>query len=250
LELSDDIRCLLDFKSQQYENAGFIAYDPIQIPHRFSKQEDIEITAFLVATIAWGQRTSIIKNASKLMEIMEDDPHRYILNFTRRDLDFVHRTFNAIDLDFFLRSLQHIYRNTTLESVFSMHPHIDGVKGRIVMFRNLFFTTAHDQRSEKHVSNPLKNSACKRLNMFLRWMVRHNNKGVDFGLWKSILPSELYLPLDAHTSRNARELGLLTRKQNDWTALEELMTHLRTWCPEDPVKYDFALFGLSAIENF
>jgi len=240
----------LNSKVEQYETTDFIATDPIQIPHRFSKIEDIEISAFLTAMIAWGQRTSIIKNADKLMEIMDNSPHQFVLNFSNKDLNFVHRTFNYIDLNFFLRSLQNIYLNGTLETLFAPHKTIDGVFGRIANFREHFLAVSHEKRSEKHISNPLKNSACKRINMFLRWMVRSNTKGVDFGLWRSIKPSELYLPLDAHSSKNARKLGILTRQQNDWKALEEIMPHLRLWDANDPVKYDFALFGLGAFENF
>lgn len=246
----DELKSFLDFKAEQYENSDFIDSDPIQIPHRFSKKEDIEISGFLLSTIAWGNRTMIIRNGNKLMEIMENKPHQFILDFTSRDLEFVHRTFNSQDLDFYLRSLQSIYQNGNLEEAFSKHPGIEGIKGRIVNFRNKFLSTEHENRSEKHISNPLKNSACKRLNMFLRWMVRDARKGVDFGIWKSIDSSELYLPLDVHTSKNARKLNLLGRKQDDWRALEELMVHLRYFDEKDPVKYDFALFGLGVFEGF
>jgi len=246
----EQLQLFLDFTAEKYETPAFIAFDPIQIPHRFSRKEDIEISAFLVSTIAWGQRPSIIKSANRLMELMEHAPHQYILDFKDQDLSFVHRTFNSVDLLFFLRSLQHIYRHLgSLESVFIEHPTIEGIKGRLVSFRTHFLTTEHQKRSEKHISNPLNQAACKRLNMFLRWMVRSPNKGVDFGLWKNIHSRELVLPLDAHSSRNARQLGLLTRKQNDWRTVEEIMVHLRRWSPEDPVKYDFALFGLGALKK-
>jgi len=245
----NNLKNFLDSKVLQYETHSFIESDPIQIPHRFSKLEDIEISAFLTATIAWGQRTSIIKNADKLMNLMDNSPHQFVLDFSERDLSFVHRTFNSIDLIFFLRSLQNIYRNGTLEETFAEHSSIVGIFGRIVNFREQFLNTSHERRSEKHLSNPIKNSACKRINMFLRWMVRPAVKGVDFGLWQSIKPSELYLPLDAHSSRNARKIGILTRKQNDWKALEEIMIHLREWDVNDPVKYDFALFGIGVFED-
>ncbi len=246
----EELQSFLDFKAEQYENPDFISSDPIQIPHRFSKKEDIEISGFLLSTIAWGNRTMIIRNGNKLMDMMENAPHQFILDFTSRDMDFVHRTFNSQDLDFYLRSLQFIYRNGSLEQSFAKHPEIEGMKGRIVRFRETFLTTEHENRSEKHISNPLKNSACKRLNMFLRWMVRDSKKGVDFGIWKTIDSSELYLPLDVHTSKNARKLQLLTRTQDDWKALEELMLQLRSFDKKDPVKYDFALFGLGVFEGF
>jgi len=246
----DELKSFLDFKAEQYENTDFIETDPIQIPHRFSKKEDIEISGFLLSTIAWGNRTMIIRNGNKLMELMEEDPHRYILDFTSRDLEFVHRTFNSQDLEFYLRSLKNMYHTGGLEQAFSAHPEIEGMKGRIVRFRDHFLSVEHESRAEKHISSPLKNSACKRLNMFLRWMVRDAQKGVDFGIWKSMDASELYLPLDVHTSKNARKIGILSRKQDDWKALEELMGHLRSFDEKDPVKYDFALFGLGAFEKF
>lgn len=244
------LKDFLDFKAAQYEHPIFLESDPIQLPHQFSKKADIEITAFLISTIAWGNRQSIIKSGRKLLEIMEQSPHEFVCNYIPSDLRFVHRTFNTDDLDFFLRSLRAIYAESDLETCFRPHPEIPGMQGRIVQFRSAFLASEHLARSEKHLSNPLKNSACKRINMFLRWMVRPNTRGVDFGIWKSIPPSELYLPLDVHTSNNARRLGLLTRKQDDWKALEELMISLRSFDPDDPVKYDFALFGLGAFEGF
>jgi uncharacterized protein (TIGR02757 family) len=243
----------LDFKAEQYEHPRFLESDPIQLPHRFSKNEDIEIVGFLVSTIAWGNRVSIIKSGERLLEIMEQQPHAFIQNYSPellKDVHFVHRTFNVVDLDFYFRSLQAIYANGDLESAFDKHPSIEGIKGRIVTFRTKFMEVEHLDRSHKHLSNPEKNSAAKRLNMYLRWMVRDAAKGVDFGLWKSISPSELYIPLDVHTSNNARRLAMIDRKQDDWKALEELMNNLRQMDPNDPVKYDFALFGLGAFEKF
>ncbi|MDG1333794.1 MAG: TIGR02757 family protein [Crocinitomicaceae bacterium] len=244
----EELREYLDFKSEQYNTRAFIESDPIQLPHRFSKKEDIEIVSYLISTIAWGQRKSIINNGERLIQIMEDDPHEFILNYTPRKLDFVHRTFNAVDLDFFFRSLRNIYENGGLENAFSPHSEIEGIKGRIVNFRELFLETEHEKRSEKHISNPMKGSAAKRINMFLRWMVRNDKQGVDFGIWQSIPTSELYIPLDVHTSRHARNLGLIQRKQDDWKALEELMTNLKAFDPVDPAKYDYALFGIGAFE--
>ena len=248
-----ELKEFLDFKAEQYENSAFIQSDPIQLPHRFERKEDIEIVAFLISTIAWGTRKGIISSGEKLIEIMDNEPLNFIRNYTPKTLKnstFVHRTFNVDDLNQFFLSLHRIYRNSSLEECFSTHPEIDGVKGRIANFRSVFFQSDDLQRSMKHVSDPLRNSACKRINMYLRWMVRDSAKGVDFGIWNSIPSSELYLPLDVHTSRNARELGLLARKQDDWKALDELMLRLRAFDAADPVKYDFALFGIGAFEKF
>ncbi len=246
---------LIDFLNEKvikYNTKDFIPTDPIQIPHLFSKKEDIEISALLLSTIAWGNRTSIINNGKKLMEIMQNNPYEFILHYKEeyaKDLKFVHRTFNAQDLDFFFRSLNNIYLNKGgLEKAFEKHPTIFGANGRIVNFRKHFFETEHDSRSEKHVSNPLKNSAAKRLNMFLRWMSREDENSVDFGIWKSIPMSELNIPLDVHTANSARKLGLIIRKQNDGKTLEEIMVQLRKFDPKDPSKYDFALFGIGAFE--
>lgn len=248
-----ELKEFLDFKAEQYENSAFIQSDPIQLPHRFTRKEDIEIVAFLISTIAWGTRKGIITSGEKLIEIMENEPLNFVRDYSDKTLKkstFVHRTFNSADLNQFFCSLHRIYTNSTLETCFSRHPEISGVKGRIANFRSVFFQSDDLQRSMKHVSDPLRNSACKRINMYLRWMVRDAAKGVDFGLWKSIPTSELYLPLDVHTSRNARDLGLLSRKQDDWKALDELMLRLRGYDASDPVKYDFALFGIGAFEKF
>lgn len=249
----EELKEFLDFKADQYENPKFLESDPIQLPHRFSRKEDIEIVGFMVSTIAWGNRKGIIKSGERLLEIMEQEPFQFIQNYRSssiKDSPFVHRTFNHEDLDFFFRSLNNIYQTSDLEAAFAGSSEIPGVMGRITNFRNEFLQTAHDDRSRKHISDPLKNSAAKRLNMFLRWMVRNPKKGVDFGIWTSIPASELYLPLDVHTSNNARRLGLLNRKQDDWKALNELMSVLQSMDPNDPVKYDFALFGLGAFEKF
>ncbi|MDA9275250.1 TIGR02757 family protein [Crocinitomicaceae bacterium] len=248
---TSELKEYLDFKTEQYNTPLFIESDPIQLPHRFSKKEDIEIVAFLVSTIAWGKREMIIKNGERLIEIMGGTPHDFILNCTANEpINFVHRTFNAFDLDFFFSSLQNIYLNHGgMENAFQPHAEYPGAKGRIISFRNLFLTTEHEQRSEKHISNPAKNSAAKRINMFLRWMVRNDNCGVDFGIWNSIPESELCIPLDVHTARMSTELGILKRKQNDWKALEEIMSVLRKLDPKDPSKYDFALFGIGVFEK-
>ena len=248
-----ELKEFLDFKAIEYNSVKFIESDPIQLPHRFSKKEDIEIVAFLVSTIAWGNRKSIIKSGENLLEIMNNEPYEFINNYDSvlaKDLKFVHRTFNSIDLDFFFRSIQDLYKNGGFENAFSSHPSVFGSQGRIINFRNAFLKVEHDSRSQKHISNPYKNSAAKRLNMCLRWLCRKDNNGVDFGIWNSISPSELSVPLDVHTANIARKLGLITRKQNDYKALEEMMIHLREFDPIDPSKYDFALFGLGVFENF
>jgi len=246
-----ELKEYLDFKTEQYNTPLFIESDPIQLPHRFTKKEDVEIIAFLVSTIAWGKRQMILFMKKRLIDIMGGQPHDFILNYTSNEpLDFVHRTFNAVDLDFFFRSLQNIYKNHGgLDQVFLPNPDYPGIQGRIINFRDTFLETEHEQRSEKHVSNPAKNSAAKRINMFLRWMVRNDNCGVDFGIWQSIPESELCIPLDVHTARMATELGILKRKQNDWKALEEIMHTLRVLDPKDPSKYDFALFGIGVFES-
>lgn len=248
-----ELKEFLDFKAEEYNSPLFIQSDPIQLPHRFTKKEDIEIASFIVSTIAWGNRKSIIKSGEKILEIMQDSPYEFIQNYNdifASDLKFVHRTFNAVDLGFFFRSLQNIYKSGGLEKAFTSHPILFGSQGRITQFRNTFLSTDHEERSKKHISDPARNSAAKRLNMFLRWMVRKDNKGVDFGIWKSIKPSELSVPLDVHTANIARKLSLITRKQNDGKALEELMSNLREFDADDPSKYDFALFGLGAFEKF
>ncbi len=241
----NDIKIFLDSKVEDYNHTSFISDDPIQVVHQFSKKEDIEIIGFLTATIAWGNRKSIIKNANRLVEIMQQRPHEFILSYNDdQEFDFVHRTFNSEDLKFFFRSLQNIYLNFGgLEEVFDRKL---PTKERIVKFRNTFLLVDHLDRSKKHLSNPDKGSSAKRINMYLRWMIRNDKKGVDFGIWKKHKSADLYVPLDVHTGVSARQLGLITRNQNDWKALEELMAHLQKFDSNDPCKYDFALFGLSA----
>lgn len=247
-----EIKDFLNESYFKYNNKSFIENDPICIPHQFSKKEDVEIAGFLAATIAWGNRKSIINNGNKLMELMGHDPHSFVIHHSKKDLKpfekFVHRTFNGKDCIFFIESLKNIYKNHNgLENTFSLMTEEKNnfqLKNRIVNFRTLFLETAHLPRSEKHISNPMAKSSAKRLCMFLRWMVRKDNKGVDFGLWKSFKTSELCLPLDVHTGNVSRALGLLSRKQNDWQSVEEITTVLRSFDSKDPVKYDFALFGL------
>ncbi|MDX1271860.1 TIGR02757 family protein [Bizionia paragorgiae] len=250
-----ELKDFLDAKVEEYNNPKFIESDPIQIPHQFSKKEDIEIAGFLSATIAWGNRKSIINNANKMMNLLEQSPYDFVMNHQEADLQklehFVHRTFNGHDFATFIQGLQHIYKNHNgLEAVFSKHANTTGLQSAIHHFKSAFFEIQHLPRTQKHISDPLKNSAAKRINMYLRWMVRNDNTGVDFGLWKSISPSALSCPLDVHSGNVARKLDLLNRKQNDGKALKELDEALRRLDPSDPVKYDFALFGLGVFEGF
>lgn len=250
-----ELKEFLDEKADFYENPTFLESDPIQIPHQFSKKEDIEISAFLTATIAWGNRKSIITNASRLMELLDGSPHDFIINHQERDLQslspFSHRTFNGLDLQFFVQSLQNIYnKHGGLEAVFTKNQTSDSLQPAISKLKEVFFELPHLPRTKKHVSNPDSGSAAKRINMFLRWMVRSGNKSVDFGLWKGIQPNQLSCPLDVHSGNVARKLKLLKRKQNDSKALAELDKNLRKLDSHDPVKYDFALFGLGVFEKF
>lgn len=251
----NDLKSFLEEKVAIYNNPSFIESDPIQIPHLFSLKEDVEIAGFLVATIAWGNRKSIINNAKKLVGFMGNSPYDFVTNFSANHADslsdFVHRTFNSDDLIYFIKSLQNIYGNHGgLENIFVKHSHENSLQPAIHHFKKIFFELDHLPRTEKHVSDPLKNSAAKRINMFLRWMIREDNAGVDFGIWKEISPALLSCPLDVHSGNVARKLKLLRRKQNDAKAVYELDTSLRKLDPNDPVKYDFALFGLGVFERF
>lgn len=249
-----DLKEFLNEKADQYNSPSFIDSDPVLIPHQFQKKEDIEISGFLAATIAWGQRPTIIKNAQRLVEWMDHAPHDFILHHQPEDRikfkSFAHRTFNYDDLLYFLASLQNIYtRHGGLENVFLPLAGENNMKHAIARFRGIFFELDHLHRTRKHVSDPFSNSACKRLNMYLRWMIRSDNRKVDFGIWKHTPAALLSCPLDVHTGNVARKLGLLSRKQNDWKAVEELDANLRKFDPVDPVKYDFALFGLGIFEG-
>lgn len=254
-EFSDSLKNFLEEKHDFYNRPEFIEKDPISIPHRFSLKEDIEIAGFFAATIAWGNRTMILNNAGKLMAMMDNAPYDFILNHAPSDLKplehFVHRTFNGIDCLYFIYSLKNIYINHVgLEKLFT-----DGykqgltIKSAITFFRSIFLETEYPDRTKKHLANPQKGSAAKRLNMFLRWMIRQDNKGVDFGIWKDIPPSVLQCPLDVHSGNVSRNLKLLKRKANDWKAVEELTKNLKYFDPIDPVKYDFALFGTGINEK-
>jgi len=251
-----DIKDFLDEKAEKYNHPDFIETDPVQIPHLFSDKNDIEIAGFFSATIAWGQRVTIIKNMQKLMALMDYAPHEFIINYKDSDLErftyFKHRTFNGDDCKFFIRSLRNIYTKygslgKLIQNSYKQDQNIFNV---LIGLRSMFFELDHPVRTQKHFSNVLKGASAKRLNMFLRWMIRQDNKGVDFGIWQQIPSSALYLPLDVHTGNVARKLGLLKRKQNDWKAVEEITGVLRKFDPDDPIKYDFALFGLGVFEKF
>lgn len=250
-----ELKKFLDEKAEFYNKPEFVETDPISIPHRFTKKEDIEISAFLSSTIAWGNRKMIINNATKLMGLMENTPHDFVINHGEEDLKrfqkFVHRTFNHEDTMYFMVSLKEIYKNQGgLEGVFTRGFSGDGTAyNSISGFYHQFFSLEHLTRSQKHISNPEKGSAAKRMNMFLRWMVRDDGNGVDFGIWKNIPMSKLMIPLDVHTARLGRKFELLKRSSNDWKAVEEYTNSLRALCPEDPIKYDFALFGMGVFEN-
>jgi len=245
----------LDEKAEKYNRPLFTETDPVQVPRQFIQKENIEIAAFLTATISWGSRPAIIKNALRLMALMNNRPYEFILNAAPSDFEalkpFVHRTFNGDDCIYFAQSLKNIYeKHGGLQPVFENgFKKGNSIKAALQHFHNLFFELP-GERTRKHVANVERGASAKRLNMLLRWMIRNDNKGVDFGLWQGIPTSALMLPLDVHTGNVARKLGLLTRKQNDWKAVEEVTETLRTFDPEDPVKYDFALFGLGIFEKF
>ncbi|HBI01468.1 MAG TPA: TIGR02757 family protein [Flavobacterium sp.] len=250
-----ELKEFLDEKVQLYNHPKFIESDPIQIPHLYTLKEDIEIAGFLAATISWGNRKMIINNSQNLMAKLGNSPYDFVMNHNENDLerlnDFVHRTFNGTDCVSFIKALKNIYQNHDgLESVFSKDIQSNTLQQNISNFKSVFFEIEHQYRTQKHVSDPMNNSAAKRINMFLRWMVRKDNVGVDLGIWNSISPSQLSCPLDVHSGNVARKLGLLTRKQNDAKALFELDSNLQNLDKSDPVKYDFALFGLGVFEGF
>ena len=250
-----ELKEFLDEKVELYDRPAFIESDPISIPHQYTKKQDIEIAGFLAATIAWGNRKMILRNANRMMELLDHSPYEFIMNSSNDEKEminrFIHRTFNSTDLIYFLKALQNIYRHKGgLETIFNTYQTEDSLQPAIHEFHNIFFELSHEKRTEKHVSDPFKGSAAKKLNMYLRWMIRKDVKGVDFGLWKSIPPSVLSCPLDVHSGNVARKLGILLRRQNDAKAVSELDTILRTFDKDDPAKYDFALFGLGVFEGF
>ena len=248
---------LLEEKTEQYNQPDFIRHDPISIPHRFSKKQDIEIMGFWAAILAWGQRKTIINKCIELSQFMDNAPHDFVLNHQESDLkrflNFKHRTFNATDTLYFLHFFQDYYRkNDSLEGAFSCHISNSDttIEKALIGFHNMFIDSEDfPSRTRKHIATPIRKSSCKRLNMFLRWMVRKDNKGVDFGLWNNIRPSQLVCPCDVHVDRVARLLGLLKRPVTDWQTALELTASLRLIDPADPAKFDFALFGLG-IEGF
>lgn len=254
--VNSDLKDLLDNRVALYNNLSFIEEDPISIPHLFSSKENIEISGFLTAIISWGQRKQIIKSARHLMSLMDDDPYAFLLDSDKADLlrfrHFYYRTFNNTDCIFFLNRLKETYKSgKNLQQLFeNQYAEAGNIKDSITGFRQQFFGKANPERSGKHLSDPAKGSSAKRINMFLRWMVRKDENGVDFGLWNGIPRSELRIPLDIHIGYVARKLGLLQRSNDDWKSVEELTTVLRQFDPADPVKYDFALFGLGINEKF
>jgi uncharacterized protein (TIGR02757 family) len=253
--IDSEIKAFLDEKVVQYNNPKFIASDPIYIPHQFTLKEDIEIAGFFSASIAWGSRPTIVRNAIRLMNMMGNAPYDFVLSCSEVHLEaldgFVHRTFNASDAKYFAKAIRNIYLNHNgLEGVFTRHSTEASIIPAIQALNQIFFAQPHPPRTRKHIANPAKGSAAKKINMFLRWMIRNDNNGVDFGLWKNISPKILSCPLDVHSGNVARKLGLLSRKQNDIKAVNELDEQLRTMDAEDPVKYDFALFGLGVFEKF
>ena len=248
------LKAYLDRNYRRFNNSSFIPADPISIPHRYSKLQDIEISGFWVAVLAWGQRKTIINKGLELMALMDDSPHDFVLNCSDQELkkvmNFRHRTFNGTDALYFIDFFKRFYsRYTSLEEAFLPRGKIfTGMKETLSNFHHTFFNVDFaPQRTRKHVATPERNSACKRINMFMRWMVRKDSHGVDFGLWQRIKPGDLICPCDLHVERTARNLGLITRKQPDWKMAVELTRNLKKFDPEDPVKYDFALFGLSSM---
>ena len=252
-----ELKEFLDEKYLQFNNFDFIPNDPIQIPHQFNENNDIEIAGLFASVIAWGNRKSIIKNGKNLMERMDNSPADFILNFSKSDLSnfngFKHRTFNEIDCITFCLSLQRLFREQKslgqyFQSLFKKHNDQAIV---ISEFKSKFFESAYAIRSKKHLPDPLKGSAAKRICMYFRWMVRKDPFNVDIGIWNKLIPTSLlHLPLDVHTSNVGRSLGLLSRKQNDWKAVNEITSNLRELDPKDPTKYDFSLFGLGVNEGF
>ena len=240
---------LLEGLHDRFNRPEFIPDDPVSVPHRFTEREDIEIAGFLAATIAWGARPTIVRNGCRMMSYMDNAPAAFLRSASEQELKtlngFVHRTFNGGDLHDFLLALRRLCgRWGSLGGYFQRrYAELGTIPAVLADFRREFFLAEHRPHCEKHLSSIERGAACKRLNMFLRWMVRRDGRGVDFGLWTAIPMSALYLPLDVHSGNMARELGLLTRRQNDWRAVEEVTGTLRTFCPRDPVRYDFALFG-------
>lgn len=253
--MKQDLQCILDYYEDLYNRPSFIEDDPICIPHRFSILQDIEITAFWTSMLSWGQRKTIIRKAEELFGMMDNAPYAFILGHTEKDLKpflrFKHRTFQGEDTLYFIAFFRQYYLDfDSLEDAFVrfMTPECNHIGPVLSGFHQIFFPPGHNsRRTEKHVATPDRGSTCKRLNMFLRWMVRNDQRGVDFGLWRQIRPHQLLMPLDVHVERVARRFGLIQRKQRDWGTVLELTSNLREFNPEDPVRYDFALFGIGKL---
>lgn len=250
----EELKEFLDEKVNEFNCVDFIEPDPISIPHRYTLKEDIEISSFLASSIAWGNRKMITKNGHRMMDLLGDSPYDFVMSYQEHQLErlekFVHRTFNGEDFKYFIKALNHIYNNHGgLESIFIKYQTSTSLQPAIHELNRIFFEIEHPQRTRKHVADPMKGSVAKRINMNLRWLCRKDNKGVDLGIW-DINPSKLSCPLDVHSGSVARKLGLISRKNNDIIALEELDNSLRELDPVDPVKYDFALFGLGIFEGF
>jgi len=256
--MREELKIFLDKKVEMYNQPFFIESDPICVPHSFSKKQDIEIAGFFASIFAWGNRTTIINKSKELMKLMHNAPHDYCLHHTSKDLkqllSFKHRTFNTTDLLYFVEFLKYHYKShDTLETAFvqSMKKKDENIENGLNGFYDYFFSLPDvPKRTRKHIASPNKKSSCKKLNMYLRWMVRNDKKGVDFGIWKNIKPSQLIIPLDLHVSRVAKKFNLITRNQSDWLSAVQLTETLKHLDPKDPVKYDFALFSLGVLEKF
>jgi uncharacterized protein (TIGR02757 family) len=254
----EEVKSLLDEKYDLFNHPDFISADPVSIPHLFTKKQDIEISGFFAAILAWGQRKTIINKCTELMRMMGNSPHEFVLNHSENDLKdlihFKHRTFNDIDTLYFIHFFKSFYqKHESLEAAFllSNAAGAEFMQGSLTAFHHYFFSSdLAPERTRKHIATPERKSACKRINMYLRWMVRQDDRGVDFGIWNQIKPADLICPCDVHVDRVARKLGLIQRKQTDWQTAQELTQALRKMDPNDPVKYDFALFGLGIMEGY
>jgi uncharacterized protein (TIGR02757 family) len=252
----NELKAFLDQKADLYNRPEFIESDPISIPHAYKKKQDIEIAGLFAAVLAWGQRVTIIRKCKELLARMDNDPYQFIVHHTESDLkpmqEFKHRTFNATDTLYFIAFLKWYYSNhLSLEEAFKVSAEDETIEAGLINFHNQFFSLDdHPHRTKKHIATPERKSTCKRLNMYLRWMVRNDNKGVDFGLWRSISPSQLVCPCDLHVDRVSRKLKLVKRKPTDWLTALELTSQLRKLDTSDPVRYDFALFGLGIEEGW
>lgn len=253
---SSELKEFLDQKVEQFNRPGFIEHDPISIPHAFTRKQDIEISGLFAAVLAWGQRVTIINKCRALMTMMDNDPYNFILHHQQKDLkpflEFKHRTFNATDTLYFIAFLRWYYQqHESLEDAFIVSSTEETIGAGLINFQKMFFSLEEaPHRTRKHIPSPERKSTCKRMVMYLRWMVRQDNKGVDFGIWKNISPAKLVCPCDLHVDRVGRKLKLIKRKQTDWQTALELTANLRKLDPVDPVKYDFALFGLGIEEGW